>query len=171
MLQIFSLDKDGKFKRSENPGDIDALLKENGGKGVFWVDIEDLTEREIQVLTHTFGFHPLAVDDCVKSNSYPKIDEFEKYLFLIFHAVNFSGPTNEFSSTEVNIFLGSNYLVTIHQGPIRSIDLQRERCERNPAQYLGKNPDFLLHAVMSQLADNYIPILADIDDKMGEIER
>ncbi len=168
MLQIFSLDKDGKLKRSENPADIPALLADT--KSVFWVDIEDLTQREIDVLTNVFQFHPLAIDDCVKSNSYPKIDDFEKYLFLIFHAVNFSGPTNEFTSIEVDIFLGPNYLVTIHQGPVRSIDIQREKCERNPALYLGKNPDFLLHAVLSQLADNYIPILADIDDNMEELE-
>ncbi len=83
MLQIFSLDKENKFKRSENPADIAELLA-NNGKGVFWVDIEDLTEREIEVLANVFQFHPLAIDDCVKSNSYPKIDDFEKYLFLIF---------------------------------------------------------------------------------------
>jgi len=168
MLQIFSLDKDGKLKRSENREDIQALLQDT--KNVFWVDIEDLTEREKEVLTDVFQFHPLAIDDCVKSNSYPKIDDFEKYLFLIFHAVNFSGPTNEFTSIEVDIFLGPNYLVTIHQGPVRSIDIQRERCERNPAQYLNKNPDFLLHSILSQLADNYIPILADVDDNMEELE-
>lgn len=169
MLQIFSLDKEGKFKRSENPADIAELLT-NGGKGCFWVDIEDLTQRDIDILTNVFQFHPLAIDDCVKSNSYPKIDDFEKYLFLIFHAVNFSGPTNEFTHSEVDIFLGSNYLVTIHQGPIRSIDVQREKCERNPQAYLGRNPDFLLHSILTQLADNYIPILSDIDDNMEELE-
>jgi len=169
MLQIFSLDKENKFKRSENPADIAELLA-NGAKGVFWVDIEDLTEREIEVLANVFQFHPLAIDDCVKSNSYPKIDDFEKYLFLIFHAVNFSGPTNEFTHSEVDIFLGANFLVTIHQGPIRSIDVQREKCERNAPLYLGKNPDFLLHSMLTQLADNYIPILADIDDNMEELE-
>lgn len=168
MLQIFSLDKDHKLKRSENAQDIQELLAEP--KNVFWLDIEDLTDREKEILTNVFQFHPLAIDDCVKSNSYPKIDDFEKYLFLIFHAVNFSGPTNEFSTTEVDIFLGPNYLVTIHQGPVRSIDIQREKCGRSPAQYLAKNPDFLLHSMLSQLADNYIPILADIDDNMEELE-
>ncbi|MBI4398692.1 MAG: magnesium/cobalt transporter CorA [Candidatus Omnitrophica bacterium] len=168
MLQIFSLDIDGKLKRSEDARDMEGLLKES--KNIFWVDIEDLTQREIDVLTNVFQFHPLAVEDCVKSNSYPKIDDFEKYLFLIFHAVNFSAPTQEFTSIEVNIFLGPNFLVTIHQGPVRSVDLQREKCERNPAQFLGKNPDFLLYSILSKLADHYIPILADIDDTMEELE-
>lgn len=168
MLQIFFLDKENKLRRSEDPAEIEGLLKDS--KSVFWVDIEDLTEREIQVLANVFQFHPLAIDDCVKSNSYPKIDDFESHLFLIFHAVNFSGPTNEFSSIEVDIFLGSNFLVTIHQGPIRSIDMQREKCERSAAKYLNKSPDVLLHSILSGLADNYIPILADIDDNMEELE-
>ncbi|MBI4971627.1 MAG: magnesium/cobalt transporter CorA [Candidatus Omnitrophica bacterium] len=168
MLQIFSLDKDNKFKRSEDSSDIIELLQNT--KSTFWVDIEDLTEREIQVLANIFQFHPLAIDDCVKSNSYPKIDDFEKYLFFIFHAVSFLGPTNEFTHSEVDIFLGPNYLVTIHQGPIRAIDVQREKCERNPLQYFGKGPDVILHAMLTILADNYLPILADIDDNMEELE-
>ena len=80
-----------------------------------WVDAEQPTEEETKTLLEgVFNFHPLAIEDCVAVSERPKIDQYEGYLFLVMHAVDFQPTAHTFGTTELNMFLGKNFLVTFH---------------------------------------------------------
>jgi len=79
-----------------------------------WVDLEGPTLEEASVLKDVFNFHPLTIEDCQAEIHFPKVDNYEDYLFLVMHAVSFHTPVNTFSTVEMNVFSGSNYLVTFH---------------------------------------------------------
>src|SRR3989338_8413261 len=53
-----------------------------------WVDLDDPSEFESEILIELFNFHPLAIEDCLNDSSEPKIDDYEDHLFLVVHAVN-----------------------------------------------------------------------------------
>ena len=54
-----------------------------------WVDLEDPDEFESDSLVELFNFHPLAIEDCLNDQSEPKLDDYEEYIFLVVHAVDF----------------------------------------------------------------------------------
>ena len=56
-----------------------------------------------------FHFHPLAIEDCTTPNSLPKVEDYEEYLFLVIHGVDYT-RTDKFSTTELDIFLGRDFL-------------------------------------------------------------
>src|SRR5258706_4893123 len=101
-----------------------------------WVDLEKPTAEERKsVLEDVFHFHPLSIEDCVTVSPSPKVEEyppkeddkFTPYLFMVIHAVDYSRKDGVFATSELNFFLGKNYLVTYHDGPLRSVSSTEER--------------------------------------------
>ncbi len=70
---------------------------------------------------HPFHFHPLAIEDTLAELHHPKLDDYDTYIYLIVHGMRFDAPTDQFITRELDVFLGPNYLVTHHNGPMRSI--------------------------------------------------
>lgn len=138
-------------------------------EAVLWVDLEDPSEFESDTLVEIFNFHPLAIEDCVTDLSQPKIDDYEEYLFLVMHAVKLR-PDAQLATVELDIFLGKNYVVTFHKEPIRSIEQIRESIHRKADLFMGHGPDLLVHAVLDNLVDNYLPVLEHYDGEIDRIE-
>ena len=84
--------------------------------GLVWVDIPVWNETAEQMLTATFGFHPLAVRDSANRNSVPKIHLYDDHLFLVLHAPQ-PGAGGHVHYIELDQFIGERYLVTVH-GPL-----------------------------------------------------
>jgi magnesium transporter len=140
-------------------------------KALHWIDIEDPTPEEAAILTDPFHFHPLAIEDCLTEVHHPKLDDYEDYVFFIVHGIRFDAPTDQFITRELDIFLGPDYLITHHRGPMRSINSARELCGRNLLQQsFGRGVDFLVHHILDQMFDHYFPNLDAIEDKIQLVQ-
>ena len=103
-----------------------------------WVDLENPTPEESKlVLEEIFHFHPLSIEDCVAVSPSPKVEEyspegrrpFAPYLFMVIHAVDYSRKDGVFATSELNFFLGKNFLVTYHDVSVRErVKLTEDRC-------------------------------------------
>ncbi len=138
---------------------------------MLWVSLENPDDAEMAILSDVFHFHPLAIEDC-QSTGYqpPKVDDFGSYIFLIVHAIHPDHNISELETHELNIFLGENYLVTVYKGdalhPIDSVFRNIDRDYR-----LTQNgSDFLCHAVLDALVDEYMPIIDQMDDEIEWLE-
>ncbi len=136
-----------------------------------WVDAEKPTEEEIKsVLQDLFKFHPLAIEDCVAISERPKIDDYESYIFMVIHAVNYQQSKHEFSTTELNMFIGKNFLVTYHDEPVRSIQATIERVQKN-APSIARAPDRLTYHILDALLENYQPAISELSEEIGQLEK
>ena len=150
--------------------EFEALRLVQGDKGlIVWVDLDNPTDDEIKnVLEGLFQFHPLAIEDCVTPSPLPKIEDYETYLFMVTHAVDYSRQ-DKFASTELDLFLGKEFLVTFHREPLRSVTALIERLAKNAG--LGpRGADRIAHSLLDLLVDNYTPMLADLSSELEEIE-
>jgi magnesium transporter len=48
-----------------------------------WLDVPEPTAEALQPLVEEFGFHPLAIEDCLQPHQRPKIETYEGYYFLV----------------------------------------------------------------------------------------
>jgi magnesium transporter len=152
----------------EQPAEFDpALLTDDA---LHWIDLEDPTVKEATILEEPFHFHPLAIEDCLAEVHHPKVDDYESYVFVIVHGIRFDAPTDQFITRELDIFLGKNYLITHHKGPMRSIATLRELCSKNLASSFPKGVDFLIHQILDQLFEHYFPNLDAIEDKVQLVQ-
>jgi magnesium transporter len=150
--------------------DVDALRIVRADKGLnIWIDLFQPSSDEVRdILEVLFGFHPLAIEDCVSPNHLPKVEDYEDYLFLVIHAVDFSRK-DKFQTTELDLFLGKEFLVTHHSAPMRSIQSTMERVQKNPGQ-ITRGMDRLMHTILDNVVDHYNPVLAEITQEITEIE-
>lgn len=150
--------------------EIEALRLVRGDKGlVLWVDLESPTQDEIRtVLEGVFQFHPLAIEDCVTPSSLPKVEDYEDYLFLVTHAVDFT-RTEKFNTTELDLFLGKDYLVSFHTTALKSVQGTIDRCLKATG-VIARGPDRLAHMLLDSLVDNYKPVMDELHKELEEIE-
>ena len=151
--------------------DVSELKKALGDKeAVLWVDLEDPNEDECEVLWEVFEFHPLSVEDCIAARiQYPKVEDYENYLFAVFHGVHLGDKNRGLKTHEIDIFLGANYLVTFHFVASRSVRAVREKC-RKGEKIIDRGADYLLHEILDSLAENYAPTIEKLDDRLEQVE-
>ncbi|HEY3009729.1 MAG TPA: magnesium transporter CorA family protein [Micromonosporaceae bacterium] len=94
--------------------DLKSLLDRDDG--LVWVDIPVCDEAAARVLSDVFGFHPLAVRDCVERNRVPKVHVYGDHVLVVLHAPELGGA-GHVHFVELDQFIGRRYLVTVH-GPI-----------------------------------------------------
>jgi len=150
--------------------EIEGLRLVRADKGlVVWVDLDNPTDGEVrQILEEVYQFHPLAIEDCVTPSSLPKVEDYEDYLFMVMHAVDFSRE-GKFSSTELDLFLGKEFVVTYHRSPLVSVQSTIERCARTTG-VVARGPDRIAHFLLDALVDNFTPALNELRLELEEIE-
>lgn len=161
-----------ELKKDITRAEMLSALKDK--HSLLWVDMVDPTDFESESLVEIFNFHPLAIEDCLSDHSEPKLDDYEEYLFLVMHAVNMIKNEDigeeELTTSEVNIFVGKNYVVTFHNSAIKTIDDVKELARRRPDSYMGSGADKLLHAILDHMVDHYQPLIHLYDEKIDKLE-
>ncbi len=105
-----------------------------------WIDLEAPTKEEVKtILENVFHFHPLSIEDCVQPSARRRrwrnirrrrTTMFTPYLFMVIHAVDYSRQDGLFATSELDFFLGKNFLVTYHEKPLRNVSQVEDRCHQ-----------------------------------------
>src|SRR3989454_5362011 len=144
-----------------------------------WVDLEKPSADETKrILEAIFHFHPLSIEDCVSVSPSPKVEEytpkeedrFAPYLFMVIHGVDYSRKDGVFATSELNFFLGRNFLVTFHEVPLRSVQVTSERCLKSTV-HIARAPDRVAHTLLDSIVENYKPALEELSLEIGELEQ
>ncbi|WP_155591707.1 magnesium transporter CorA family protein [Lysinibacillus cavernae] len=137
---------------------------------LLWVDLYAYSYNELNNIADIFGFHPLAVEDCLHEGSRPKMDSYGEYKFFVLHAPIYNEKSNnEITMVELNIFMGPNYIVTVHKRKLQWLGHMENVCF-NSSKYMEKGTDFLLHTIIDGITDEYFPVLERIRTRVDELE-
>jgi magnesium transporter len=156
-----------KIQENFTEADLPELLKDESA--VIWVDMELPTAADEQVLLDVFHFHPLTVEDCRENRHYPKVEEFDSYIYFIVHGVTGDTSPDRFNTIELDGFLGPNYVITYHHNMFRSINNVKQLLRTTPIA-CQRGPAYLLHQILDQVVDFYSPVLDDFDDRIDKLE-
>jgi magnesium transporter len=141
---------------------------------VTWTDITRPTPADTRRLGEAYPhFHPLDLEDCLSRIERPKIDEYEDYLFIVMHFPVWDHHRRISRPSEVDFFVGTGYLVTVHDGELKPLINLFEQCNNNPeacATYIGSGSSRLMHTVMDRLVDYIFPMLYKVDANIRVIE-
>lgn len=133
----------------------------------FWLDIEAPDEADYQLLENTFKFHPLTIEDIKHQNQRPKVDEYPDYNFTVIFQVLWEGDQAVFR--EHHLYIGSHYLITVHQEKSAALIDVHDRIAKSPALTKGQ-PAFLTYLVIDGLVDSTFPALEKLDDTVDSLE-
>jgi magnesium transporter len=158
--------------QTEQPPSLDRAWLAPASGVFVWLDLAAPTIPESLLLSDTFKFHPLSVEDALSDAQYPKAEAYDGYLFVILHGIDLraSEKKGAFGTHGVSFFLGPNYLVTVHDGTSRSIGELRDHCVRN-SRLLGEGPVVLFHRIVDAMVDHYGPEVEKLEERLDALEQ
>lgn len=140
-------------------------------EGITWVDIENPTQNEIDVLARDYRFHPLNLADCLSKRQLTKVEEHEEYLFVLLHFPNYDNKDRSIVSNQISIFLGKDYLVTLHPSDFKPVtELFHASKNNEPHGDLKGSAAHLLYDIIDRSVNGLFPILDSIMSDLDEIE-
>ncbi len=138
-----------------------------------WVNIEHPTRRETDYLAQHYSFHPFDLDDCLSHQQRPKIDEYKDYLFFIFQFPVYNKVTRVSTHSQLSVFIGDKYIVTLHTGELKSLIKLFQDCQ---ASEEARQANFsygsghLLYRIIDRAVDSYFPVLDKILSLLENVE-
>jgi magnesium transporter len=167
MIRTIVLDKPSKkFSTISDPEGIsEACEVENT---VVWVDVADPTSEDFDRLAEEFRFHHLSIEDCRNEHQRPKVEEYQGYYFIVLYEASLI-LGRHLELKELNIFLGKNYVVTVHSQPIRAIKTA-ERLWPEWTDLAERGTGLLAYILIDTIVDDYMPLLDALSDRMDDLE-
>lgn len=141
--------------------------------GIRWINIECPTAASVDYLRENFDFHEPDLEDVLDTLQRPKCDEYDDYLALVLQFPIHSKLTRTTVSTEVDIFVGRDYVITLHDTRLKPLVRLFDTMEREPEQreeIFGGGAEYLLHSIIDQLLDYCVPITRRISQRIEQID-
>lgn len=149
--------------------DEQLLAAANDNQARLWIDMIAPSPEEAQIVfEQAFNFHPLAIEDTLNDVHVPKLDNYDRYLFLVFHALSMGDERMDIHTTELDVFLGHNFLITTHTQQMEVIDEFWQE-EYHQEQGLAASPVILLYELLDRQIEQYIPIIDRFELRLEDL--
>jgi magnesium transporter len=142
-------------------------------KSLTWVDIQKPTREKMSILEQLYPFHELNIEDCLSKIQIPKVDRYEDHIFVILHFPTIDKEKSIPRTTQLAIFAGFDYLVTVQQGELKPLTEMFQICKVNEKQrdsFMGTSSGYLLHSIIDLLVDDLLHILMKLEGNLDDIE-
>ncbi len=168
MFRIIDVDAGGGGKPVESSDE--ALVAPPPAGTMRWIDLAAQDERTVALLGERFGFHPLTLEDCLKFDQRPKVEEYTDYLFIVMHGFSkVPGEGIEVNAIELHAFLGASYVVTVHTDDIPAMAPVWKRLTGDPG-LAKRGADFIYYLVADSIVDQNFQLLDDLSEALDDIE-
>jgi magnesium transporter len=148
----------------------DAVMPLLGKFPVVWVNVDGLGDAEaIRKFGEIFSIHPLALEDVINVHQRPKVEPYDKYLFIVMQML-LAGP--RLDTEQLSLCLGANFMVTFQEQPGGDcFNGLRERIRKNHGRIRSAGPDYLAYSILDAVVDNYFPALERYGEQLEELEQ
>ena len=149
---------------TENISDVCKLNNK-----IIWVDISDPHSEDFQQLAEEFNFHPLVIEDCQHTHQRPKVETHQGYYYIVLYETELVGEDDDLELRELNLFLGKNYLVTVHSRPIRAIESTKTLWQ-SWTDFADQGVGILVYLLTDAIVDDYMTLLDVVSDTVDDLE-
>lgn len=168
MIRGYVLFKNGSARSVQSVDEVRAAAAHEGMR--IWVDAGEPTAEEMTGIGEIFGLDPDALQDCLRGEQRPRIDEFNEYMFLVLYGAVGAEPFQEFLPRKLAIFFCDRFLITVHREAHRSIEAQLKRCDKHTAATLRQGLDHLLHNIVETMVANYGLVAEEYAKRLDALE-
>jgi len=146
----------------------DELLSAAGFK---WVEVVSPDEKILAPLAERFSLHKLAIEDCLHLDQRPKLEEYPGHQFLVVQGFcQQKADLSDLTMHELHVFLGPDWLITVHDQTHDGLDAVAKRVEADPAGTLGRGVDFVCYLLTEAVVDRNFPVLEAFNDLIEAVE-
>jgi len=160
-------------KKSEET--IESKIETIESKNFVWVDLQNPDRNDVEELAKKYNFNTLNIEDCMTKFELPKLDSYDDHFFVILHFPPLSKKIGVSRNSQLSIFIGKDFLVTVHQGDLKPLIELVDICKNNSepqrkTRLLGKSSGLLLYEIIDVLVDDLLHTSRKIIANLDEIE-
>ena len=176
-------DKDGNLQCHENLDMLDSL----DDSYTAWIDLDEESSNELPRVAAHFDLHELTIEDCQDIDHSPKLDDYGKYLFMIFRSFSPEPFFQEDAAEEKNeedpheateeeytqalaIYLSEHFIITHRLQEIPWLDALIRRTKQIPERTVANGTDTVTHAIVDVLIDRFSRGLNYFENTIDELE-
>lgn len=137
-----------------------------------WHNIIKPTEKTAEFLGKKYKFHHLDLEDCLSKIQRPKIDEYDRYLFIVLHFPYYDKVSDSIKTDEVNLFIGNSYVITLSPGNkvLNNLFNKIKRSKKLKEKIMGATSGYLLYYIIDEMFAACFPLLDSIAEEIEDIE-
>jgi magnesium transporter len=138
---------------------------------VTWINVDGLHDIDvIEKIGKHFDMHPLILEDIVNTQQRPKMEEFEKYIYIVLKMLYYDEETEGTQVEQVSLILGENYVISFQEREGDIFNPVRERIRNGKGRIRKMGPDYLAYALLDAVVDHYFTILEKDGEKVEILE-
>jgi magnesium transporter len=134
-----------------------------------WIALYKPDLDSVTSLADEFGLHALAVEDAVHAHQRPKLERYGDTLFVVLRAARYVDEAEEVEFSELHVFVGPDFVITVRHGEAPQLASVRARMERD-RDLLAQGPEAVLYAILDEVVDEYLPVVNGLENDIDEIE-
>ncbi len=140
--------------------------------GTTWIDIENPTTKDVEILGRQYPFHPLNLADCLSKRQQTRVEEHENYLFILLQFPIYINQKKYLVPSQLSIFLGRDYIVTLHADEVKFLSDLFQGVKESDAHHetLKKTPVHLLYHILDRMVNELFILLNKVSIDIDEIE-
>ena len=152
---------------------IENKIEVVDGRKFVWTDLQNPDRSDVEKLAQKYNFNKLNIEDCMTKFELPKLDSYSEHFFVILHFPPISQKIGISKNSQLSVFLGKDFLVTVHQGDLKPLVELVDICKSDSDierknRLLEKSSGFLLHEIIDVLVDDLLhtsrKIIANLDE-------
>lgn len=167
MFQVIELGSDGQVTATEG---AERACPPPAGV-VRWIDLVEPDAAALELLRERFDLHPLAIDDCATFGLQSKVDDYERYLFVVIHSFT-AAPDDplDIQIHEIHAFVAGDYIITVHDNPLPTHAAVWARAVADRST-LERGPSWVLYRHVDAMVEATEPLVVRIRDELDELEQ
>lgn len=139
-------------------------------EAITWITVDGLQDTAmLEELGNIYGLHPLVLEDILNTDQRPKMEDYGDYLYVVLR--NFAGASNgDLISEQISIILGRNFVLSFREKESTIFEPIQARLAGNKGRIRKAGADYLAHAIIDNVVDNYFVILESLEEKIELLE-
>jgi magnesium transporter len=161
---------DETFFAEKEISSIADFRSEKDRQGITWINVDGLQDVKLfEDIGELFGVHPLVLEDILNTDQRPKMQDYGDYIYIVLK--NFHGQDNgSLLSEQVSIILGMNFILSFREKESGLFEPIREKIRNNKGRIRKEGADYLAHAIIDNIVDNYFVVLENLEEKIEYLE-
>ncbi|WFE30670.1 magnesium/cobalt transporter CorA [Solwaraspora sp. WMMD791] len=140
-----------------------------------WLGLHEPSLAEMAGIADTYGLHELAVEDAVKAEQRPKLEQFGEVNFLVLRTARYvdheklTGDSEVVETGQVMLFIGRGFVISVRHGDACRLSPVRADLERN-RELMTQGPWAVAYAVTDRVVDLYLEVVDRIETDLETVE-
>jgi len=152
---------------------VERKIETIQGNEFTWIDLQNTDRGVVEKLAQKYNFNELNIEDCMTKFELPKLDSYDDHFFVILQFPPLAQKIGISKNSQLSIFIGKDFLVTVHQGDLKPLVELVNTCKSDSDQkiknkLLGESSGDLLHEIIDALVDDLLhtsrKIIANLDE-------